>query len=224
MSEPTRRHPRYEIETQVIYSVEESSGTNPSQMAKGVCSRNLGEGGLLLDTEEHLPPGTRLSLLLIRGKRGPIEGRGEIVWAEGAPSGPGFRHGVRITHMEPSQQSAWEFFLDDASRQIGRRPIRFEIDLPLTCRPKDSEAAWAGHAVAVNASRGGFLVLLPVRFPVDTVLCLEAQSQAQSLKTEARVVRVDDPREDGLIPHGLAFVDSQDGSRILPALFLLGLI
>lgn len=224
MSDPHRRHPRYEIETQVLYMLESAPVTQPPQKAKGVCTRNLSQGGLVLEAEERLPPGTRLALILIRGTRGAIEAQGEVVWADDAAAKPRFQHGIRITRMEPSQELAWKSFLDEASRDLGRRTLRFDIDLPITCCRKDCGDSLGGRAVAVNVSRGGFLVLLPVRVPVDTILCLEARTPTLSLKTDARVVRHEEPRPDGLIPHGLAFVDSQEGSRLLPELFLLGVL
>jgi hypothetical protein len=221
MTEELRRHPRYEVETQVIYKVEAPSGALPPRQARGVCSRNLSEGGLLLEAEEYLPPGTRLTLLLIRGKRGVIEGQGDVVWAEDPPPQPWLRHGIRITHMDSSQQVAWELFLQQASREIHRRPLRFEVELPLTCRRKNSSEVWEG--CALNVSRGGCLVLLPVRLPMDTVLALEVRTPMQCLTTDARVMRFEEPRADGSIPHGLAFVDLQEEPSLLPALFLLGL-
>lgn len=219
-----RRHcPRYEIDTQVIYRVDAPPGALPPRTKAGRC-RNLGEGGLLLEAEEYLPPGTRLRLLLIRGKRGVIEGRGEVAWAEGAAPKPWLLHGVRITLLEPPQQLALELFLYEASRELGRRPIRFDIDLPLTCRKKNSQQAWEGRAV--NVSRTGLLGLLPVRFSQGTILSLEMQIRllGQSLRTEARVVRLEDPREDGRVPHGMAFVDPEEGPRLLPELLMIGLL
>lgn len=224
MREPTRHHPRYEIETEVLYTLETSPSAQPPQKAKGVCARNLSQGGLLLEAQARLTPGTRLALLLIRGKRGVIEAQGEVVWAEDAAAKPIFRHGIRIIRMEPSQELAWKSFLDEASRELGRRSLRFDIDVPITCRRKDTGDSLGGRAIAVNVSRGGFLVLLPVRVPVDTILCLEVRTPTQSLKTEARVVRFEEPRPDGLIPHGLAFADSHEGSRLLPELFLVGVL
>jgi hypothetical protein len=224
MREPTRHHPRYEIETEVLYTLEASPNTQPPQKAKGVCARNLSQGGLLLEAQERLSPGTRLALLVIRGKRGAIEAQGEVVWAEDDLTRPIFRHGIRIISMQPSQEVAWKSFLDEAGRELGRRSLRFDIDVPISCRRKDTGESLGGRAIAVNVSRGGFLVLLPVRVPVDLVLCLEVRTPTQSLKTEARVVRLDEPRPDGLIPHGMAFVDSHEGSRLLPEFFLVGIL
>ncbi len=224
MTEPTRTYARYRIETEVVYTVDGRTGIHGPQKAKGVCARNLSQGGLLLEAEEHLPPGAKLPSLLIRGKRGTIQAEGQVVWAEGPTAEGRFRHGIRITRLEPPQELAWKSFIDEGSREFGRRSIRFEIHLPITCRRKDSGDALGGRVLAVNVSRGGFLVLLPVCVPVDTILSLEIRTTTQSLKTEARVVRLEDPRADGLIAHGLAFVDSQEGPRLLPELFLLGLI
>lgn len=224
MREPTRHHPRYEIETEVLYTAERSPNTQPPQKAKGVCARNLSQSGLLLEAQEPLAPGTRLAMLVIRGKRGAIEAQGEVVWAEDPAAKPIFRHGIRIIKMEPSQEIAWKSFLDEASRELGRRSLRFDINLPITCRRKDTGESLGGRAIAVNVSRGGFLVLLPTCVPVDTILNLEVRTSTQSLKTDARVVRFEQPRPDGMIPHGLAFVDSHEGSRLLPELFLLGIL
>jgi PilZ domain-containing protein len=224
MREPTRHHPRYEVETEVLYTPEASPSAQPPQKAKGVCARNLSQGGLLLEAQERLSPGTRLALLVIRGKRGAIEAQGEVVWTDDTAARPVFRHGIRIIKMEPSQDVAWKSFLDEASRELGRRSLRFDIDVPITCRRTDTGDSLGGRAIAVNVSRGGFLVLLSVRVPVDTVLCLEVRTPTQSLKTEARVVRFEEPGPDGLIPHGMAFVDSHEGSRLLPELFLVGIL
>jgi hypothetical protein len=224
MREPTRHHPRYEIDTQILYTIETPPNTQPPQKAKGVCARNLSQGGLLLEAQERLSPGTRMALLLIRGKRGVIEAQGEVVWADDTAAGPVFRHGIRIIRMEPSQELAWKSFLEEASRELGRRSLRFDIDVPITCRRKGNDNSFGGRAIAVNISRGGFLVLLPELVPVDTILELEVRTSTQSLKTEARVVRSEEPRPDGMIPHGLAFVDSHEGSRLLPELFLVGVL
>jgi hypothetical protein len=224
MSHPTRSHPRYEIETEVLYSLERLPGVRPAQKAKGVCARNLGQGGLLLEAGEHLPVGTRLTLFLVRGSQGTVEVQGEVVWAEEMAVPRTFRHGIRILELEPPQEAAWHSLLEQASREVGRRPLRFDIDLPITCRRKEGGESVGGRAVAVNVSRGGLLVLLSVPVSVDTVLCLEVRTPTQSLTAEARVVRREDPRPDGLIPHGLAFVDTQEGSLLLPQLFLLGIL
>lgn len=221
MAERGRRHPRYEIETQALYRLAPPPGAPPPK-AKGGRIRNLSKGGVLLEAEEYLPPGTRLSLLLIRGKKGTVEGQGEVVWAESPAGKPWLRHGVWITHMDPAQQSAWELFIDEASREIGRRPIRFDIDLALTCRRRDDDARWVGRAV--NVSAGGFLVLLPIRFPLGILLSFEIQLPARTLKTDARVVRLEDPKTEGLIPHGLAYVDPEEGSRFLTELLFIGLL
>lgn len=224
MSEPTRHDPPYEIATEVLYSVANSPSTQPPQKAKGMCARNLSQGGLLLEAQSRLSPGTRLTLLLIRENRGAIDAQGEVVWADEAAGQATFRHGIRVVRLEPSQELAWRSFLDEASRELGRRGHRYDIDVPMTCCRKDNGDNLGGRAIAVNVSRGGFLVLLPVRVPVDTILCLEVRTATQSLRTEARVVRLEEPRPDGLIPHGLAFVDSDEGSRLLPELFLVGIL
>lgn len=224
MREPIRHDPAYEIATEVLYSVADSPSTQPPQKAKGVCARNLSQGGLLLEAQARLTPGTRLTLLLIRGNRGAIDAQGEVVWADDAARKAIFRHGIRIIRLEPSQELAWSSFLDEASRELGRRSHRFDIDVPITCCRKDNGDNLGGRAIAVNVSRGGFLVLLPTCVPVGTILELEVRTSTQSLKTEARVVRSEDPRPNGLIPHGLAFVDSDEGSRLLPELFLVGIL
>ncbi len=223
MTHPTRRHPRYEIETDVVYTVENLPGTQAPQKGKGVCARNLSQGGLLLQVGEELPVGTRLSLFLIRGRQGTVEVHGQVVWVEEGPEGGTFQHGIQILQMEPPQEIAWKAFLDEASREVGRRPLRFDIDLPFTCRRKETGEAVGGRAVAVNVSRGGLLVMLSVPVAVDSVLSLEVRTPTQSLKADARVVRQEEPRPDGLIPHGLAFVDAHEGSHLLPELFLLGI-
>ena len=224
MTRPTRSSPRYSIETEVLYTVDAPTSSHDPQKAKGVCTRNLSQSGLLLEAEEHLPPGTRLAPLLIRGKLGTIEAQGQVVWAEGPSAEGRFRHGIRLKQLDPSQELAWTSFVDEESRGLGRRPIRLDINLPVTCHRKDSGESLGGRAVAVNVSRGGLLVLLPVCVPVNTILSLEVRTQTQGLKTETRVVRLEVPRPDGLIPHGLAFMDSREGSRLLPELFLLGLL
>lgn len=122
--------------------------------------------------------------------------------------------------MAPRQQLNWELFLHEASREMGHRPIGFEIDLPL-CRRRDGSGAWEGRAV--NASRAGMLALLPVRIPEKSILSLEVQAIGRTLQAEARVVRLENPRADGLIPHGLAYVDPEKGSRLLLDLLAVGL-
>jgi hypothetical protein len=66
-------------------------------------------------------------------------------------------------------------------------------------------------------------VLLSVRVPVGTRLWVEVRTPSQRLKAEARVVRLEAERSDGLVPHGLAFAGA-GGSELLPELFLLGLL
>src|SRR5574341_1087064 len=222
MPHPTQGYPPYEFETELVYTLGAQPDDGPVPKGKGACARNLSEGELLLEAEERLPVGTRLTLFLIRGKQGAIEIPGEVVWAEEAAIQRIFPHRVRILQMESTQHLAWKSFREAASREVRRRSLRFDVDFPITCRRKDSGEHVGGRAVAVNVSRGGFLVLLSVRIPVDTALSLEVRSSTQSLKTEARVVRIEEARPDGLIPHGLAFADTAEGSRLLPQLFLLG--
>jgi hypothetical protein len=224
MSRPAGRHPRYDIETEVVYTLDTLPSPRTVQTAKGVCARNLSQGGLLLEAGEHLPVGTRLTIILVRGKQGAIEVQGEVVWTEKASAQPIFQHGVRILQLDPPQELAWKSFLEEASREVGRRPLRFEVNLPLTCRRKENGENVGGRAVAVNVSRGGLLVLLSVPVPVGTMLSLEVRTPTQNLKADARVVRLEEPRSDGLIPHGLAFVGAQEGSQLLPELFLLGIL
>lgn len=78
MSEPTRRHLRYEIETQVIYKTE-ALPTGPPSKAKPGRTRNLSDGGRVSGAEERLSPSTRLTLLIARGGVQTIEGQGEVV-------------------------------------------------------------------------------------------------------------------------------------------------
>jgi hypothetical protein len=176
----------------------------------------------VLEAEEYLPPGTSLSLLLIRAKRGSVECQGEVVWAEDPPPRPTLRHGIRITRMDPEQQQTWECFLREAARELGRRPLRYDVEIPVTCCRRGNGEKWAGHAL--NVSRRGLLVLLPTRVPEETIISLHVQTPTQSLTADARVVRVERARPDGLFPHGVAFIDAETGSCLLPALFLLGLL
>ncbi len=222
VSGPMRRYPRYEIETEVVYTLEQLPGPRAGQTARAVCARNLSQGGLLLEAGEPLPPGTQLHLRLLRGKPGAVEVSGEVVWAEESP--PSFRHGVRILPLEPRQELAWKSFLDEAGREAGRRPLRYAIDLPVSCRRTETGEMVGRGALAVNISRGGLLVLLSVPVAVGTRLSLEVRTPTQSLKADARVARLEDQRSDGLIPHGLAFVDTRGGSQLLPQLFLLGIL
>ncbi len=104
-------------------------------------------------------------------------------------------------------------------RRSGRR---LEINLPVTCSGEDGKPL-GGRAVALNVSRGGLLVLLSVRVPIGSRLWVEVRTPSQHLKAEVRVVRLEAERSDGLIPHGVAFVDAQ-GTDLLPLLFLMGLL
>ncbi len=103
-----------------------------------------------------------------------------------------------------------------------RKSVRLDIDLPVTCSGEDGKPL-GGRAVALNISRGGLLVLLAVRVPIGSRLWIEVRTPSQQLKAEVRVVRLEAERSDGLIPHGVAFVDAQ-GTDLLPALFLMGLL
>lgn len=110
--------------------------------------------------------------------------------------------------------------------QAGRRYPRYQIEiaLPVTCRRKEDGERVGGHGIAMNVSRGGLLVLLSAAVPVETLLSVEVQTATQRLTSDARVVRVEDPRPDGMIPHGLAFVAGGEGSELLPELFLLSML
>src|SRR5512138_4015223 len=87
--------------------------------------------------------------------------------------------------------------------QAGRRYPRYQIAiaLPVTCCRKEDGERVGGRGLAMNVSRGGLLVLLSAAVPVETLLSVEVQTATQRLTSDARVVRVEDPRPDGLIPH-----------------------
>lgn len=216
-----RRHPRYEIGTPVLYRVEMPDAALPPRTKRGR-SRNLSAHGLLLEAEEYLPPGTRLALPLIRGKLGGIEGHGEVVWVKEPAAWNHILHGVQITRLNPLHHAVWRRFLQEASREIGRRSLRFDVDLRLTCRGKYGHDGCEGRTG--NQSRTGLLVLLPVRFPERSILSLGIRTPGRTFETEARVVRLGDPRVDGRIPHGLVFVDLQEASRLLSEVLLVGLL
>lgn len=99
-----RRHRRYAYDGSVNYR-----RLGPSTTGR---VRNLSEGGLLVELQEFLPPGTPLDLIIAVGEKS-VRVEGEVVWSQELPPTPdgSYRHGIRFTRFELQDRLTWAVFI-----------------------------------------------------------------------------------------------------------------
>lgn len=203
MFEPSlqRRLPRYQIQLPLLYKV----STATSKFGVG-WTRNLSEGGALVELDDRVPPDTPLHLCL-RTDSGSIEIEARVTWAEGPHEGGGdVLHNIAFAEVTPDHLQALHNLLLPLS-MVPHAGGRLPLDIPVSCRTK-------GHpgppvkGRAGDVDRGGLLLYLPHRIPPGTPLAVTLHTTKGTVIAEGEVVWAEsrDGREAGeLIEHGLRF-------------------
>jgi len=210
-----RRFPRYAIRLPFLHTTE-SSGTDRAEMG---WTRNMGEGGACVELTESLRPQRPIRVRLQTAK-GAIELQASVVWSKRTGSSGSILHGVAFTQVAPQQLECLRelFHVEGFVRHAG---VRWPLDFPITCRPKDiTKPSLQGRTGDI--SRGGLLLLLPEAQPVGTKLEVTIQASKEPLTVVGEVAWVEESGgriSGGLIRHGLRFTSL--GPSLSAALGLL---
>ncbi len=196
-----RRFPRFEIHIPFLYTV-----TAPISTPTGVgWTRSLSQGGATVELSERLRPRTPIQLRL-RAPQGISEAEAEVIWSGGAREGGGLVHGLVFTAIAPDHMQ----ILQEASRPLvimRHAGLRLPLEVPITCRPKNSEGSQL-HGRTGNVNRGGLFLLLPRLLPPGTPLEVTLHTSEHPLTVDGGVVWVEPPEiwtPGESIGHGFQF-------------------
>jgi hypothetical protein len=197
-----RRFPRFEIHIPFVYTV-----SAPISAATGVgWTRSLSQGGATVELSERLRPRTPLQLRL-RAAQAIAEAEAEVIWSGGrAREGGGLVHGLFFTVTAPDHMQV----LLEASRPLvimRHAGLRLPLEIPITCRLKNSERLELQGRTG-NVNRGGLFLLLPRLLPPGTSLEVTLHAPEDPLTVEGAVVWVEPPEiwtPGESIGHGFQF-------------------
>jgi c-di-GMP-binding flagellar brake protein YcgR len=197
-----RRDPRYEAGLPVVCRAV-AAGEGAASSLIGM-TWNVSRGGLQAELPA-APPEGALDLLL-RVEDRAISARGRVAWQRPTPEG--VRCGFAFSGMEPECAEVWEAFLAQQGGPNPRRFVRFAIDLPITCRPRDVPGVVLTGRLA-NISDGGMLVRLPAPLELSQEVEVTLAAAQTPLTVTSTVAWADGaplPEGKGLIRHGLRFL------------------
>ncbi len=196
-----RRYPRYPIRLPLLHKAE-SSGTDRAEMG---WTHNVSEGGVCVESYERLQP-QRPTRIRLQTARGAIELEARVVWSkDGGKAGGAILHGMAFTQIAPEQlKPLREIFLSDGPlRHAG---VRWPLDVPVTCRPKDQEGQPIQGRTG-DIGRGGLLIRLPEALPPATRLEVTLHTHQEPLTVFGEVTWVEERQVPGeLIRHGVRFI------------------
>jgi hypothetical protein len=198
---PKRRLPRYQIQLPLLYKVFPLTG----RFGVG-WTRNLSEGGALVELDERLQPETPVHLSL-RTDRGAIEVQARVIWAEGPrQSGGEALHTLAFASIDPNQLQALRELLLPLS-MTPHAGVRLPLQVPVTCRYKGRQGPSVKGCTG-DVNRRGLLLRLPQRLPPDTPLVVTLHTTKGTLLVEGEIIWAE-PEEGkaagALIEHGLRF-------------------
>jgi hypothetical protein len=197
-----RQHLRYSIRLPLLHKAR-SSGTDRAEMG---WTRNLGEGGACVELTERLHPQGPIRVRLQTAK-GAIELEARVVWSKEAGSTGGkILHGMAFTQITPEQLTPLREVLL-AEGPVRHAGVRWPLDLPTTCRPKDQEGRPIQGRTG-DIGRGGLLLRLPEALPLGTRLEITLHSPQELLTVLGEVawVQAKERHIPGeLISHGVRF-------------------
>lgn len=204
----TRQYPRFRLRLPVLCE----SPAVPGYRTFGL-TKNVSQGGLLLEVPRPLAAGTWVSLLLIAGNQS-ARAEAVVVWlAENTPG----RMGLQFTEWAGTDSLIWGRLLAFQAGPTPRASLRISIDLEVTCRmPPDT--CLPGRAQ--NLSDTGMMIVLPQTVPPQTRLSVAVPPWLILSPVEAEMEVIwtrDAPHGDGAI-HGLYFLADDVGKE----LFLIG--
>ena len=196
-----RRLPRYQIQLPLLYKIA------PAESKFGVgWTRNLSEGGALVELDEHVQPDTPLHLSL-RTDTGSIEIEARVTWAEPArQDGGDVLHNLEFTQIDPGHHQALCDLLLPLS-MVPHAGVRLPLDIPVSCRHKGRQGPVVKGRTG-DVDRRGLLLRLPLGIPPGTPLALTLHTTKGTVMVEGQVVWAEDQdarKTTELFKHGVRF-------------------
>lgn len=203
MPEPAelRRLPRYQIQLPLLYKIASAE----SKFGVG-WTRNLSEGGALVELDEHVQPDTPLHLSL-RTDTGSIQIEARVTWAEPArQDGGDVLHNLEFTQIDPGHLQALCDLLLPLS-MVPHAGARLPLDIPVSCRHKGRQGPVVKGRTG-DVDRRGLLLRLPQGIPPGTPLALTLHTTKGTVLIEGQVVWAEDQdagKATELFKHGVRF-------------------
>ncbi len=196
-----RRLPRYQIQLPLLYKL----STPTSKFGVG-WTRNLSEGGALVELDDRIPPDTTLQLSL-RTDSGSIEIEARVTWAEEARQfGRDVLHNLAFANLAPAHLQALRDLLLPLS-MVPHAGGRLPLDVPVTCRHKGRPGS-AVKGRTGDMDRGGLLLYLTHRIAPGTLLVVTLHTTKGTVVVDGEVVWAasrDGKKAGELSEHGLRF-------------------
>jgi hypothetical protein len=196
-----RRLPRYQIQLPLLYKL--STPTNKFGVG---WTRNLSEGGALVELDDLVPSDTTLHLSL-RTDAGAIEIEARVTWAEEPPQfGRDVLHNLAFVQLAPDHLKALRDLLLPLSL-VPHAGGRLPLDIPVTCRHKGRPGS-AVKGRTGDVDRGGLLLYLTHKIPPGTPLAVTLHTSKGTVVVEGEVVWAqsrDGKKAGELSEHGLRF-------------------
>jgi hypothetical protein len=169
-------------------------------------TRNLSEGGALVELDQHVQPDTPLHLSL-RTDTGSIEIDTRVTWAEPArQDGGDVLHNLEFTQIDPGHLQALCDLLLPLS-MVPHAGIRLPLDIPVSCRYKGRQGPVVKGRTG-DVDRRGLLLRLPQGIPPGTSLALTLHTTKGTVMIEGQVVWAEDQdagKTSELFKHGVRF-------------------
>jgi hypothetical protein len=198
-----RRYPRYPIRLPLLHQ-SAVSGTDRAEMG---WTHNVSEGGICVELSERLRS-QRPTRVRLQTARGAIEVEARVVWSrEAGSTGGGILHGMAFTQLAPEQlETIRELFR--AQGPVRHAGVRWPLDVPVTCRPKN-QGRQLIHGRTGDIGRGGLLLRLPEALAPGTRLEITLHAPQDPLTVVGEVAWVRSPKKhtsEELISHGVRFI------------------
>jgi len=198
---PKRRLPRYQVQLPLLYKL----SAPMSKFGVG-WTRNLSEGGALVELDDRVPPDTPLHLSL-RTDTGSIEIEARVTWAEETRQfGRDVLHNLAFGNLAPGHLQALRDLLLPLS-MVPHAGGRLPLEVPVTCRHKGRPGS-AVKGRTGDVDRGGLLLYLTHRIAPGTSLAVTLHTTKGTVIVEGEVVWAQsrNGKEAGeLSEHGLRF-------------------
>jgi hypothetical protein len=169
-------------------------------------TRNLSEGGALVELDQHVQPDTPLHLSL-RTDTGSIEIDARVTWAKPAgQDGGDVLHNLEFTQIDAGHLQALCDLLLPLS-MVPHAGIRLPLDIPVSCRHKGKQGPIVKGRTG-DVDRRGLLLHLPQGIPPGTPLALTLHTTKGTVMVEGEVAWAEgqDAGTTGeLFKHGVRF-------------------
>ncbi len=196
-----RRLPRYQIQLPLLYKL-----SSPTSKFGVGWTRNLSEGGALVELDDRVPPDTTLQLSL-RTDSGSIEIEARVTWAEVTRQfGRDVLHNLAFANMAPDQLKILRDLLLPLS-MVPHAGGRLPLDVPVTCRHKGRPGS-AVKGRTGDVDRGGLLLYLTHRIAPGTLLAVTLHTTKGTVVVDGEIVWAasrDGKKAGELSEHGLRF-------------------